>query len=653
MTRSSFTRLKTRITYFRRKVPSDLRAQICLSEVCLHLGPIETWAAGQIGRALASATDQFFLAARNDSMLSKDDLYKLLTDTLEHLRDHHRSGRDDRASTPGLFFSKPIDDEARLMGDCAEMVIAARDKGSYAYTPDFVAERLQASSLPSQDGATLKALSGDLSAVLAIRFFEEALAIIGRNGLSDKLGREEVKWRRQAEFIRKELGMDSSPQVKGSGSATPLFDAELASALAKALQSESFSDRPTPAPVSTPVSEQPPIPTTPKHDSFGEIHEKLIADRASLEKTDPSGVMKSVKLWLAIAGDKPLTAYTEADMNKFMIMLKRMPKHYWKSEKERQKSILTIIDEADARNEPARMIDKTINKHVSQLSALFEYAQMRAGKLPRTAPRFWEGHLLKVERSRHSDQDERPRWDRHQIKAIFEHPVWRGRKSRYYFNAPGKIVVRDALYWAPLIAALQGMRIAEIVQLRVRHIVLKDAEEWGQTDVTATHKVWCFDLPKEMDLKNQASQRVVPLHPGLLSLNFVEEKIRGRKPDELVFTDVKEAPALGSLSDYQIKRFGRVIDKLGLTLVRSDGDEADGAFHPFRHSFATEMAAFTTQGVIDWMMGHSTEARSAVASRYQKAQGLWTLKTAIDKLVLPIDYEALNDAWKRYGAAVR
>ncbi len=92
---------------------------------------------------------------------------------------------------------------------------------------------------------------------------------------------------------------------------------------------------------------------------------------------------------------------------------------------------------------------------------------------------------------------------------------------------------------------------------------------------------------------------MVPLHPGLLSLNFLEENILGRKPDELVFTDVKKAPGSGSISDYQIKRFGSVIDSLGLTLVRSDGEEADGAFHPFRHSFATEMTAFTTQGVID------------------------------------------------------
>ncbi len=505
MTRSSFTRLKTRITYFRRKVPSDLKVQLGMTEVCLHLGPIETSAAGHYGRALASATDQFFLAARNDSMLTKDDLYRLLTDTLQHLRDHHRSGRDDRAASPGVPHSIPIDEEARLMGENGEMVIAGRDKGAYAYTPQFVAERLRASSLPMQDHATLNALAGDLSAVLAVRFFEDALAMIGRNGLSDKLGGQEVKWRQQSEFIRKELGLDGRPPAETSVSSTPLFDAEIEAVLARSMSAEGSADVPAPMPVSTPVPVQAPIPEPAKQETFGDIHGKLIADRASLEKTNPSDVMKSVKLWLAIAGDKPLNAYTEADMNKFMIMLKRMPKHYWKSEKERQKSILTIMDEADARNEPARMIDKTINKHVSQMSALFEYAQLRAGKLPKTAPRFWEGHLLKVERSRHINQDERPRWDLYQIKTIFEHPVWRGRKSRYYFNAPGKIVVRDALYWAPLIAALQGMRIAEILQLRVRHVAHKDAAEWGPTDVQAVHKVWCFDLPKDMDLKNPAS----------------------------------------------------------------------------------------------------------------------------------------------------
>ncbi len=80
-------------------------------------------------------------------------------------------------------------------------------------------------------------------------------------------------------------------------------------------------------------------------------------------------------------------------------------------------------------------------------------------------------------------------------------------------------------YWIPLIGLFTGCRMSEICQIHVRD------ERDG---------IWCFNISVEdgdannkKRLKNKPSSRVVPIHPVLLELDFLQYV------DSMISKDVK------------------------------------------------------------------------------------------------------------------
>ena len=67
-------------------------------------------------------------------------------------------------------------------------------------------------------------------------------------------------------------------------------------------------------------------------------------------------------------------------------------------------------------------------------------------------------------------------------------------------------------YWIPLIGIYTGMRLNEICQLYV-------------DDVKYLNRIWYFRLTNErsdQSLKNKQSKRLVPIHPKLIELGFID-----------------------------------------------------------------------------------------------------------------------------------
>lgn len=70
------------------------------------------------------------------------------------------------------------------------------------------------------------------------------------------------------------------------------------------------------------------------------------------------------------------------------------------------------------------------------------------------------------------DRDQRLSFTPDQMRLLFESPVHTGSLSERDRLAPGPIVVHDALYWVPIIAAYTLMRREEICGLMVSDIKL-------------------------------------------------------------------------------------------------------------------------------------------------------------------------------------
>ena len=99
------------------------------------------------------------------------------------------------------------------------------------------------------------------------------------------------------------------------------------------------------------------------------------------------------------------------------------------------------------------------------------------------------------------------------------------------------------------------------------------------------------------------------------------------------------------------KKFSRVIDSLGIVVMRKDGKESHGAFHPLRHYGVTMLCnAGIEMGIVDAISGHASFAREFTTAKYEASERerymkgflVENLKAAIDKLEAPIDIAELK-----------
>ncbi len=128
-----------------------------------------------------------------------------------------------------------------------------------------------------------------------------------------------------------------------------------------------------------------------------------------------------------------------------------------------------------------------------------------------------------------------------------------------------------ARFWIPIIALYHGCRQNEICQLNV-------------SDVIKEKNIPCFSInsnDKDKSLKNKSSNRVIPIHPKLIEmgfLNYVEYQRRNQQ--EKLFSELTKTKRNGYGKIIQ-SWFARHLDHLGIT-----GN--DKVFHSFRHTFETK-----------------------------------------------------------------
>jgi integrase len=113
-------------------------------------------------------------------------------------------------------------------------------------------------------------------------------------------------------------------------------------------------------------------------------------------------------------------------------------------------------------------------------------------------------------------------------------------------------------------------------------------------------------------LKTAASTRVVPPHPLLVELGFLEyAKWLKTTGQTRLFPDLARCADERYGSSYS-KRFARLLDALGITSDKI-------VFHSLRHTFATVMRNVTgNPDLVDRLMGHSRRGGSETDERYMK-----------------------------------
>ena len=328
-----------------------------------------------------------------------------------------------------------------------------------------------------------------------------------------------------------------------------------------------------------------------KSKKLQQIIEEYIQEHLALGKwTEKTriDVESCLVIFHEIVGNKSINSLERKDMVNFLEKLTKLPANMKKKPEYKNKTILQILNMKGS--EP--MSTRTINKYVSRVGALMIYC-VRQGYIDRNPV---EG--LSLARNV-SAEEERSAYSIDDLTKLIS------TLAEVKKDAPER-------FWVPYIGMYSGARQNEICQLYV-------------ADVVEVDSIWCFDINGDKDkrLKNFASKRMIPIHPKLIDLGFLEyvEKLKASGAVRLW----ERLPAGRDGYSYLFGKWYQRHNRLFLT------QDKRKCFHSLRHTLAdTLKQAGVAEGVIAEILGHSND--SITTGRYGKRFRPQILLDALMKL---------------------
>jgi len=161
---------------------------------------------------------------------------------------------------------------------------------------------------------------------------------------------------------------------------------------------------------------------------------------------------------------------------------------------------------------------------------------------------------------RHFEDDE--------IIKIFSAPVFTGydpKASSRFREVPGSTVTRDAKFWLPILSLFHGGRLTEIAAMPLADLKQTNAG------------TWYFDLTIR-EVKNETSQRQIPMHPTMKEIGFLDYVADLRaKGEKWLFPDLDHDSRHGA--GHEFSKFW------GLWMDKHDMPDPTITHHSWRHSW--------------------------------------------------------------------
>ena len=212
-----------------------------------------------------------------------------------------------------------------------------------------------------------------------------------------------------------------------------------------------------------------------------------------------------------------------------------------------REDIAAYIDDLKAEG----LSDKTIQqKYLAALSGLFELAQSSGVYPKEDMPT--RGHKVftkRIQKKQEPKTGYKPFTDE-ELTNIF---------------SPDNLLTRPKPddFWLPLLGLFTGGRIAELCQLSI-------------SDIYKSKDIWALSINDEeyKKLKTDAARRVIPIHPQLIALGFLDYVEDANQHGTMLFPYLT-ADRFGNFSHTPSERFGDYLDTVGITHPQK-------VFHSFR-----------------------------------------------------------------------
>jgi hypothetical protein len=172
---------------------------------------------------------------------------------------------------------------------------------------------------------------------------------------------------------------------------------------------------PVPGGTSPSLNRMPPAPPASSLvDAFGEWGRKSGGWSAGAENQ----AKVSMRLFIEVCSDRPIDTYTRADGDAFRSTLRKLPRVYRKSAKDKEKPLTQIIAEAHATKSP-RITEKTLKRHFWAVSRFFPFL-IETGRLPKDADNPGRGFTFNTKGPARKQRD---MWCGDELRRLFTSPV--------------------------------------------------------------------------------------------------------------------------------------------------------------------------------------------------------------------------------------
>ena len=266
------------------------------------------------------------------------------------------------------------------------------------------------------------------------------------------------------------------------------------------------------------------------------------------------------QLFIDLVGDINVTDIDDDTITLFIKKLSRIPKNKNKDKRWRNFSALQL-SEMDIPLE-SLMSETTVNKYIQRISSLLNYC-FKKRRWIKFNPAEGRTFSRTINKKGKRDKKRFP-YDKHELQSLINHLGT--------LKNEGILKTNPERFFIPVIALFAGLRLQEICQLYIDDIYIKD-------------DIMVFDINEktpDKSLKTESSARLVPFHPILKRIGFLDyiEKLRKTRNKRLW-------PQLNYALKFGYKRkFSRWFDPFNRKQITVDTKKV---FHSLRHNFSNCM----------------------------------------------------------------
>src|SRR6266446_6317348 len=329
----------------------------------------------------------------------------------------------------------------------------------------------------------------------------------------------------------------------------------------------------------------------------------------------PANTLREVKYaverFTELHGDLPVAQIRRPHVLQFREALQEMPLR--RSGKLLKAALPELVEWSKEHTSVAKVSAETVNKLLGGVQAVCVWARNN-GLIPDDVP--WSGPFARMRLP--TRRPKREPWALEELRTLFSSAIF----TQGDRPVAGK---GEAAFWLPLMALYTGARLNELAPLTAADVI---------TD--AATGIVCINIKEDQEqgrrLKTAGSARLVPIHPELTRIGFLQFVgwIRSTGPEARLFPLLAPGPK-GGFGEAWSKWFGRYKRDLGITNKAS-------VFHSFRHGFKdAARAARVSEELHDALTGHtgSSVGRTYGAKDMVRRFGLETLADAVNRIKYP------------------